>query len=221
MSMPDISQKIINQYFIQSIESYLKSGKIQPNDSLDKVRAVLRSDPIFKSGSSELNIDIVITYKEELLKSVNLELEHKHYHQAIIISLTYIEHTLNELYIDYMTDVLSMSNAQVDTLLKCNGLSEKMAGLFYLTFRENFPSDLKTSIEKIKKFRNNFIHYKFRSIPVDELDIDDSFDNPITIAQSLLPILQELNDFINSLTCRLYPNKKIAQDIAKQILGAK
>ncbi len=216
MEPPDWAKSFAGQYFRSFIESYLETGKISKDDPIDKVKSLLSSDPEYKKRYED--ITIVTTFTSGLIDSIQLELTHHHYNQAVILALTYIEHSLNEFYIDYMSNVLNMSNSQLEPLLKCNGISEKISGLFYLTFRENFPSQLKSSIETIKKCRNGFIHYKFHGVPLEEIDSDKIWENTKDIAQTSPTVLQELDEFLDSMEIKLYPNRKIAQDLVDEIL---
>ena len=218
-SYSDPETFIMEKYLYSVIIYCLKTNRIQYTDNIESIMKTVYSDEIWPSVFDKLGL--CIDYTESLEKSINLELEHEQYYAAIILAMTCVEHLLNEFYKEYLEEEYEMSNAQIESLLKSNSTSEKISGLFVVTFNREFSAPIKGEILDLNKKRNGFIHYKMKYMSWDEVDNDKSDVEIKKIALDSPLLITKLRAYLEEINKELYPIRNQAKDIFDKIKSKK
>lgn len=218
-SHSDSDTYIMEKYLYSVIIYCLKANIIRYTDNIENIMKTVYSDEIWTSVFDKLGF--CIDYTESLEKSIHLELEHKQYYAATILAMTCIEHLLNEFYKEYLEEKYEMSNAQIESLLKSNSTSEKVGGLFVVTFNREFSAPIKGEILNLNKKRNSFIHYKMKYMSWDEVDNDKSDIEIKKIALESPLLITKLREYLEGINKELYPIRNQAKDIFDKIKSTK
>lgn len=204
----------VDRFTICVIADCLETGKITPNDSLERIKSTIYSEECFNPDK----LGLMFIHTDSLKESIELLLSNAYYNEAIVLAMTCIEHTLNSFYAQYFDRVLKMSNTKKEGMLKANNVSEKVGGLYLAIFKESFPQNLNSDIMLLNKKRNEFVHYKSPIVLLDDFDEMCMKDNEIEkAAHASLPTIDALEDFILEKEMILYPNQVTAQNIFNRI----
>lgn len=203
----DLAESVVSEI----VFSLLEEGEISEEDDVSTIIDAVRNNTDYKQFVDEPCLSI--TYIEELQNSIDLEIKHKYYHQAIVLAVTCIEHILNGFWGRYLSYELDMDNEQINGLLSSNNINAKIGDLYYLTFRKEFPDKLRRKIQDLNKIRNKFVHYKY-DIKDDE---KDSYEYMSKMAKESKVTVNNLIDFLDKKEKELYPNIIKMQKIMKRI----
>lgn len=206
--------RFLNDYLLSIINECIEEGVISKYDNLSRIKEIVYD----RYSSSVDRITFKFIHTDSIENSVKLEIEHQNYQQAILLATTCIEHLLNDFYGQYYECVCKMSNSKINDVLKANGISEKIGGLFLITFNKQFPIDIEQQINLLKKKRNEFAHYKPKRIQIDSLDDNMQKDVEIqTIAKDSISVIENLKNFLSKMEDELYPENLLAKEIFKKI----
>lgn len=213
---PKSSYWLIDRFLLALITKCLEDGQIKETDDLKIIKEILFSDNIYTAFID--GVSISVSHIDSLEDSIKLEVQNHNYFQAILLAVTCVEHLLNEFYGRYYECCCNLSNSKINSILKANGISEKVAGLFEITFNEPFPQNLEQQINQMKRKRNEYTHYKPTRILLDDLDNTSYKDEEIkSIALSAISVIEQLKDFITNMETKLYPQDAVAKKILIRI----
>lgn len=114
--------------------------------------------------SIELDDNIRITIKDEFKSCLQNAINNEDYMTAVIMAAIIFEHIFNELYFSLFYSCFNLSNSEIEKALKAFSLSDKVTWLFKIITNHQFEPVIISTITQINKYRNDYIHYKPKSM---------------------------------------------------------
>jgi|GEM_PF-5443327 len=105
-------------------------------------------------------IDIHITYLNDLLEGFDMLMKAEKYELAVVIACTTFEHSINEFYYDFLCRKLDYGSAKIKKIIEKINFVDKFDWFFSLSTNCKFDDKIYAYIVNLNKIRNKFVHYK-------------------------------------------------------------
>ncbi|QRO32503.1 hypothetical protein [Chromobacterium violaceum] len=185
----------------------LAQGSITEEDLKNTSHLFLKIKKIL----SKSTINMVIDYRENILKEAEALQKKKQYDFSIIYYAMFFEHSINGI-ITHQTEKLNLSTKSKMGIIKSTNIESKFTWILEILELPTFNSTHLKTIIKTSEIRNAMIHYKWS--PVEDNPKKDEENEKIALISQIKKTITYMKKYETRI---LYNrNKSKLQEILKQ-----
>jgi hypothetical protein len=162
-------KSILKDHFLPALIRILIAKKILDVNRLsegDYILSVIKENTEFID-----DIRFIVSIDEDFIESARDAIAIHRPEVAIVLIATVIEHQLNILYREALSEHENLDDDSTTKIIRNNTLSDKISWLFNLVLRDKMDHDLQKELLNLAELRNQIVHYK--AVP-ENIDDDNS-----------------------------------------------
>jgi len=191
----------------------------QQSNKSDIIKALSKEGLIQETLNS---LYVRTTISGEFEESIEEALSNKRFYVALIMAGTCIEHILNELYYEILSNKYSLEQSETDAALRSLNIRDKCTWFFKIIANEEMNEELVANILSINSIRNSVVHYKdhaqtFEEWCDEDVNIMRLINNNKSLLTSLPSIISELKNHCEQTILDLIPDSKNAMEAYEKL----
>lgn len=211
--MEDIKKEFLKLVSPHVIHYCLLTRKITKFDDVESIRQAISENLEEIVDSLRLSV----SYCDELKDGIKSELKSNRYETAIVLVGTYIEHLLNEYYIQVLDYKYGMTKRDIENAVNSPSLVDKVTWMYKVINNVDFDENLKNWIKQVNSARNKVVHYKPFGKNNDDF-INDNLNDMIHLAlDDAINKLEMLSSFIEESKSTIVLGLDDAKEIAEKV----
>ena len=159
------------------------------------------------------NIDswnMVIIASGVLMDTLEYAVTNNQYDAAVTLTAIIVEQMINEFYHDILPYKHGFSKTEYDSCMKALPTKDKLTWLYRITTSKNIDGETINQIDKIRKARNDVVHYKPRSDNINAPFIPRNISIDIS---ELSSVIEKLKRYFQECIYAIFPENKMADEL--------